>query len=139
MTKDEALKMAMEAMERCVTTCFDQYAHEQVMSRPEHFVNQAIAAIKEALAQPEQEPVAWAYVNSDDECEQIEYCTESPLPEFVPLYASPPKREWKGLTDEEITEAFNKAMLKRTKDVSNAETNRLFVHCIEAKLKEKNI
>ena len=57
--KDEALKLALEALERSVATCFDRYAHEQVMSRPEHFINQAITAINEALAQPEQEPTAW--------------------------------------------------------------------------------
>ena len=52
--KDEALRLALEALERCVATCFDRYAHEQVMSRPEHFVNQTITAIREALAeQPE--------------------------------------------------------------------------------------
>ena len=59
MNKDEALKMALEALERCVATCFDPYAHEQAMSWSEHFVNQTITAIKESLAQPEQEPVAW--------------------------------------------------------------------------------
>ena len=52
MTKDEALKLALEALERSVATCFDQYAHQQVMSQPDHFINQAITAIKEALAQP---------------------------------------------------------------------------------------
>ncbi len=90
MTKEEALKLALEALERCVATCFDRHAHEQVMSRPEHFVNQAITAIKDALAhddadaiiiqyheatikwqekrieeltaQPEQEPLDFAYV-----------------------------------------------------------------------------
>jgi len=59
MTKDEALKLALEALERSVATCFDRYAHEQVMSRPEHFINQAITAIKESLAQPEQEPFGY--------------------------------------------------------------------------------
>ena len=49
MTKNEALKLALEALERCVATCFDPYAHEQVMARPEHFVNQTITAIKDAL------------------------------------------------------------------------------------------
>ena len=57
MTKDEALKLALEALERSVATCFDQRSHYEVMGRPEHFVNKAIIAIKEALAQPEQEPV----------------------------------------------------------------------------------
>ena len=53
----EVLKLALEALERSVATCFDQYAHRQVMSQPDHFINQAITAIKEALAQLEQEPV----------------------------------------------------------------------------------
>ena len=53
MTKDETLKLALEALERCVATCFDPYSHEQAMSGSEHFVNQTITAIKEALAQPE--------------------------------------------------------------------------------------
>jgi len=57
MTKDEALRLALEALERSVATCFTQYSHQQVMSHPEHFINQAITAIKEALEQPEQEPV----------------------------------------------------------------------------------
>jgi hypothetical protein len=55
MTKDEALKLALEALEKSVATCFDRCAHEQVMSRPEHFINQAITAIKQALAAPVQE------------------------------------------------------------------------------------
>jgi hypothetical protein len=59
--KDEALKLALEALEKSVATCFDRYSHEQVMSRPEHFINQAITAIKQALAAPVQEPVAWFY------------------------------------------------------------------------------
>jgi hypothetical protein len=49
MTKDEALYLALDALERSVATCLDPYSHEQVMSRPEHFINQAIKAIKAAL------------------------------------------------------------------------------------------
>lgn len=59
----------------------------------------------------------------------------------APLYTTPPAqpaREWVGLTNEEITAAFNEAMALRPKDSSNAETNRLFVRAIEAKLREKN-
>jgi hypothetical protein len=48
--KDEALKLALEALEKSVATCFDWYSHGQVMNRPEHFINQAITAIKQALA-----------------------------------------------------------------------------------------
>jgi hypothetical protein len=49
MTDRELMQMALEALERCVATCFDAYAHEQVMSRPEHFVNQNITALRQAL------------------------------------------------------------------------------------------
>ena len=47
MTKDEALKLALEALE------FYYDMHEEEADA------KAITAIKEALAQPEQEPVAW--------------------------------------------------------------------------------
>ena len=50
-TKDKALRMALEALESSVATCFDRYAYDQFMSRPEHFVNQAITAIREALSE----------------------------------------------------------------------------------------
>ena len=55
MTKDEALRLALKALERSVATCFDPYSHEQVRGHPEHFINQAITAIKEALTQPVKE------------------------------------------------------------------------------------
>ena len=48
MTKDEALTLALEALEYASTG----------NRRPE-IIGPAIAAIKEALAQPEQKPVAW--------------------------------------------------------------------------------
>jgi hypothetical protein len=47
---DKALDLALEALEKSVAACFDRCAHEQVMSRPEHFINQAITAIKQARA-----------------------------------------------------------------------------------------
>nr|DAT24719.1 MAG TPA: hypothetical protein [Caudoviricetes sp.] len=50
------MQQALEALESSVATCFDRYAYDQFMSRPEHFVNQAITAIREALAeQPAQQ------------------------------------------------------------------------------------
>jgi hypothetical protein len=53
LTDRELMQQALEALERCVATCFDAYAHEQVMSKPEHFVNQNITALRERLAQPD--------------------------------------------------------------------------------------
>ena len=46
MTKDEALQLALKALERSVATCLDPYSHEQVKSRPEHFINQSITALR---------------------------------------------------------------------------------------------
>ena len=40
--------------------------------------------------QPEQEPVAWMYVNTDGECEQIEYGEPFDDPFVTPLYSTPP-------------------------------------------------
>jgi hypothetical protein len=73
MTKDEALRLALEALERSVATCLDPYSHEQVKSRPEHFINQAITALRLAIdvqnmaskstykeqLETKDEPVAW--------------------------------------------------------------------------------
>ena len=49
MTKDEALKLALEALEQWHFGCGAGSASH----------DDAVAAIKEALAQPQQEPVAW--------------------------------------------------------------------------------
>ena len=56
MTKDEALKMAIEALDSCdINIGYNgdsQYYDEKL-------VEKAINACKEALEQPAQEPVAW--------------------------------------------------------------------------------
>lgn len=58
--------------------------------------------LRSALAEPEQEPVAWAYVNSDGECEQIEYETPPDDPSITPLYAAPPQRQPLTVTEIEV-------------------------------------
>ena len=95
MTKDEALKLALKALERSVATCFDQRSHDEVMGRPEHFINKAITAIKKALAQPEQEPVAWA------DHGVVNWIADKQFQHEADLYTTPPQREFVGLTDEE--------------------------------------
>jgi hypothetical protein len=90
MTKDEALDLALEALEKSVATCFDRYSHEQVMSRPEHFINQAITAIKQALAAPVQEPVAWVTGFHAGRCVIKTINPAAILPVGVALYTTPP-------------------------------------------------
>jgi len=53
MTKDEALKLALEALENISTALRE----EDVLGSDIELMLNTIAAIKEALAQPEQEPV----------------------------------------------------------------------------------
>lgn len=92
---EKAARMALEALERCVATCFDRYAHEQVMSRPEHFVNQAITALRQALEQPaQQEAVGEVYRHGRDshgrEWHGIHwYDANVDVPHGTKLYTSP--------------------------------------------------
>ncbi len=50
----DAMKQALEALEKSVSTCVDRYSHEQVMSRPEHFINQTMTALRLAIEQAER-------------------------------------------------------------------------------------
>jgi hypothetical protein len=72
------------------------------------------------------------YVNPDGECEQIEYGEPFDDPSVTPLYVAPPKKEWVGLTDEEIAE-IAKIWLKGNRMLPFP-----LAQAIEAKLKEKN-
>ena len=151
----EALKLALEALERSVATCFDQYAHQQVMSQPDHFINKAITALrlaidvqnmasestyKAALAQDEtsssvaaqQEPVAWMDIDEKGSASGLRYWSEPDNCHEVALYTTPPQRTWVGLTDEEVK------TLRYKIDVTAHWTYDKFHEAIEAKLKEKN-
>ena len=100
----EAMKQALEALENTTPTGFNMERDKQFFA--------AITAIREALAQPEQEPVAWSYWQSclnDDGTQTAPWVhrlskfkpSESIInKDIVPLYTTPPQR--KPLTDEEI-------------------------------------
>ena len=107
MTKDEALKLALEAF-------------DSMIGRKPERVEQAITAIREALAQPEQEPVAWEQFYPDIGKPQIAFNSE------VIGYVAP-QRTWVGLTAKEKHEI-------RYSHMTSAE----FIEVIEDKLKEKN-
>jgi hypothetical protein len=87
-------------------------------------VADAITAIKEALAQPEQEqgPIGFysGRLNGHDLLSLV-----IQIPVGTNLYTTPPQRTWVGLTDEEIVQC-------QQGDIYH------FYRCIEAKLKEKN-
>jgi hypothetical protein len=133
MTKDEVLRLALEALERSVATCLDPYSHEQVRSRPEHFINQSITAIKAAL-EAKDEPVA--YINVEQrKLEWAKYISwDTPtvvnLPK-IPLYTTLPRRTWVGLTDGVMCDIAIEHGLMGIDWID-------FARAIEAKLKEKN-
>ena len=126
MTKDEALKLALEALGNTWTEPkSEQYKIEK----------EAITAIKEALAQPEQEPLAWI---STGPARMIHWTADKPAygDDWVPLYTTPPQRTWVGLTKEEIAE-FDTWHDNREEEVGWCNPSEIVAY-IEAKLKEKN-
>ena len=115
MTKEEALKMALEALKQI----------DEAMPFP--VAKLAQASIKEALAQPEQEPMAWI---STGPARMIHWTSDKPAygDDWVPLYTTPPQREFVGLTAKEKHEF-------RYSHMTTAD----FIEEIEAKLKDKNL
>jgi hypothetical protein len=70
-------------------------------------MEQAITALKAALEQPEQEPVAWMVTDKDGRhfIFRINKPVISEGETLAPLYTTPPRREWRGLSEEEIKNA----------------------------------
>jgi hypothetical protein len=94
MTKDEALKLALHGLEMGVTLIEDFGSKEQLNTQ-----HKAIAAIYEALARPEQEPVGRFAKFTDGIWREV---TEGSA--GAPLYTTPLQRTWVGLTKEERPE-----------------------------------
>ena len=98
MTKDEALKLALEALKYPLNQLHENFNVDMA----ELLAHRAITAIKEALAQPEQEPVAILH-RYPSKCRMtVEYTDEiTEVREGSwPLYTTPPQR--KPLSDEQI-------------------------------------
>lgn len=125
MTKDKALTLALEALEYASTG-----------NRQPEIIGPAITAIKEALVQPAQEPITWMCNAFDGEaCEQSNHdeC-ENP----IPLYTTPQKREWIGLTDEHIGIVLNDPNIAEVRQGVWLVLPYAYAYAIEAKSKELN-
>ena len=82
---------------------------------------------------PEPEPVAWLHMLTVDG-ELFPKPTLVPRSDQdIPLYTAQPRREWVGLTDEEISGCIN-----ATAPLDKGQFLVEFSKSIEAKLKEKN-
>ena len=99
MTKDEALKMALEALE-------EAWYHVGTFQPTEKAIDlydEARTALKEALAQPEQEPVAWMDDYNACKCSDNETrCFSDRVFRMMQKYTAPPQRTWVGLTRTEL-------------------------------------
>ena len=95
MTKQtEALKLALKALEN---HCGNYKLDDEGVKR---FVA-ACNALKEELAQPEQEPVAFIESKADNECADA-YADGWNACVHAHKDTTPPQRPWVGLTDDEI-------------------------------------
>jgi hypothetical protein len=133
MTQDEIIEMARESGMELYGLGKDRarFVYHLVA-----FTNLVAAKEREALVQPEQEPVAWrapkwsnlhgkyGYRDFDDPVTDI---NGKPSPYNEPLYTHP-QRTWVGLTVEEIAACCRESTT----------TQLSFYNVIEAKLKELN-
>ena len=87
-----------------------------------------LEAIPKQISEQVQEPVAWmdGYRNLYSREEKAAGCEDA----AIPLYTTPPRREWKGLTQQDIDIAFD--------DTQEGGGFDDFARAIEAKLREKN-
>jgi len=121
----EALRQALDQPEQTVS--LEEYKRLQRL-----VTSQGIRLME---YESRQEPVAWMFKYHRQDCFSIGRKppgkeTEYGIQNLTPLYTAPSRREWVGLTDEEILEAAG---------IDGADTW-VFetAYAIEAKLKEKN-
>ena len=131
MTKDEALRLALEAMKinnkawKLLADSGDAGNWEAEEQGYYQLNDQTITAIKEAL-KTKDEPVAWMSTN-DVGFKKSEFGSTP----TVPLYTTPPQRTWVGLTDEEVY------AIGFDLNIGGIQTMKAY-QAIEAKLKDKN-
>jgi hypothetical protein len=128
----EAAQQALESLEKIADWhgAYGPFPENNVAWRGMAVVTarESVIALRAALAQQEQEPVApyawmavggtiWRRKTSEDD---------------VPLYTAPPRRKWQSLSEEEIHDCFQ----QRHKD--KATERRMIALAIEQALRSKN-
>jgi hypothetical protein len=105
----------------------------------------SIEAVRSALEQDEREPVGWLESPHGAFRANLLYRMTAPqsIAWSIPVYITLPRREWQGLTDEDVgairwgcrwnTMSTDDSMILTTKDQVDA-----FARAVEAKLKERN-
>ena len=120
----KVIELALEALEKS-QQILNEYMTECVTARQAN--NEAITAMKELLAQPEQEPVAWIEQEwSGSGLRHLHFERREPTvrdevmnPVWTPLYTTPPQR--KPLNDE------MRKQMKESCDSDNMEMRGAFI------------
>ena len=95
-------------------------------------LQQALLVIRAALAEPEQEPVGWQWLNT---CNYRKKLPANAIPEhWRPLYTAPTPRQWVSLTEQEMYDLFFNDQYGPRLPEYLVNT----IKCVEAALKEKN-
>ena len=125
----EAMQMALEALEDANDVARMEFSDE-------NYYSEAINALRQALEE-KQEPVMWLKNWSDGSVSVLKTKSHAFADhELEPLYAAPQKREWVGLTDEEIYDCEEEVGMPQY-EISSADLYE-FARAIEAKLREKS-
>jgi len=104
---------------------------QQVLNAIDDEYGDEAEMIRTRLAQPEPEPVAWLSPRNRIYRFVVEAVANGEQT-VSPLYTAPQKKEWVGLTDEEIRKIDCIPDDPEWQDIKD------FTRAIEAKLKEKN-
>ena len=111
----EAMKQALEALELLaryenpstkIQVRKPKDGGSIVTMYPHKVATEAAALLRERLAQPEQEPVAWIS-EGGDVSRSKRYMDEMGF-KCNPLYTAPPKKQWVGLTLNEAEDFYEK-------------------------------
>ena len=119
---------------------------ESALEQAKRNTTESIAALRERLAQPEQDPVAWmnpSWIDPDTRGWASDSFESIQIEGWIPLYTAP--RQWQGLTDEDVKAPIQRAMQHFGYDPTQYSLGGMatigflgLVKEIEAKLKEKN-
>jgi hypothetical protein len=103
--------------------------------------NDAITALRAALEQQEQEPVAWIQPDHLQKARQAPFlCRVEPtkrMSDFVPIYTAPPRREWQSLTPDAVF-ASDEIMSANASLGLRIDQLMDLAHAIEQACKERN-